>query len=154
MQTLFKTTLTLVLILAVTTIAWGESALEKEVIAQCQAASKLIQDKGIDAGIAAVADKNGPFVSENSYVFLMDMDAKMLAHPFAPEMTKRDDLLQVADTSGKPFFVEFIKVANTSGNGWVDYMWPKPNEDKPASKSSYILRVPGTQYFVGAGIYK
>ena len=154
MQTLFKMALTLVFVLTAATIAWGESALEKEVIAQCQAASKLIQEQGIDAGIAAVGEKNGPFVSKDSYVFLMDMDAKMLAHPFAPEMTQRDDLLQVADKAGKPFFVEFIKVANASGQGWVDYMWPKPNEDKPASKSSYILRVPGTQYFVGAGIYK
>jgi signal transduction histidine kinase len=50
--------------------------------------------------------------------------------------------------------MEFVKVANTSGQGWVDYMWPKPNEEKPVGKTSYIYRVPGTQYFVGAGIYK
>jgi signal transduction histidine kinase len=50
--------------------------------------------------------------------------------------------------------MEFVKVANNTGQGWVDYKWPKPNEDKPVDKTSYIYRVPGTQYFVGAGIYK
>jgi cytochrome c len=55
---------------------------------------------------------------------------------------------------GKPLFVEFVQVAGNRGEGWVDYMWPKPGEDKPAAKSSFIQRVKGTPYFVGAGIYK
>lgn len=154
MRSIFKTTLALILILGIASLAWGESATKEEVINQCEAAGKLIQDKGIKAAIAAIGDKAGPFIWKDTYVFLMDLNGKMLAHPFKPELTQRDDLLQVADTDGKPLFMEFVKVANTSGKGWVDYMWPKPNEEKPVGKTSYIYRVPGTQYFVGAGIYK
>jgi len=33
-------------------------------------------------------------------------------------------------------------------------VWPKPGKEKPEAKSTYIYRVPDTQYFVGAGIYK
>lgn len=154
MNTLFKTALTLALILCVAGTAWGESATREEVIVQCRNAGKLLQDKGIDAAVAAIGDKEGDFVWKDTYVFLMDMDGKMLAHPIKPELTQRGDLLQVADTDGKPLFMEFVKLANTSGKGWVDYMWPKPNEEKPVKKTSYIYRVPGTQYFVGAGIYK
>jgi hypothetical protein len=146
--------LALMLIIGVSALAWGESATKDEVISQCEAAGKLIQDKGIEAAIAAIGDKEGPFVWKDTYVFLIDLDGKMLAHPIKPELTESDDLLQVADTDGKPLFMEFVKVANTSGKGWVDYKWPKPDEEKPVDKTSYIYRVPGTQYFVGAGIYK
>jgi cytochrome c len=154
MRSIFKTTLALMLILGVAALAWGESATKEEVISQCQAAGQLIQNEGIEAAISAIGNQEGPFVWKDTYVFLMDLDGKMLAHPFKPELTKRNDLLQVADTDGKPLFMEFVKLANTSGKGWVDYMWPKPNEEKPVGKTSYIYRVPGTQYFVGAGIYK
>lgn len=154
MDRFFKATLALLLIVCLATFAWAESATKEEVINQCQAAGQLIQDKDIDAAIAAIGDQKGPYVWKDTYVFLMDLDGKMLAHPFKPELTQRSDLLQVADTDGKPLFMEFVKLANSSGKGWVDYMWPKPNEEKPVGKTSYIYRVPGTQYFVGAGIYK
>lgn len=137
-----------------TAMAWAGSATKEEVIAQCEAAAQLVQEKGIDAASQAIGDKAGPFVWKDTYVFLMDLDGKMIAHPIKPELTKDDNLLQVADTDGKPLFVEFVKVAGSQGQGWVDYMWPKPGQDQPAAKSSYIYRVPNTPYFVGAGIYK
>jgi signal transduction histidine kinase len=135
-------------------LAWAGSATKDEVIAKCEAAAKLIQEKGIDAASQTIGDKSGPFVWKDSYVFLMDLDGKMIAHPIKPELTKDDNLLQVADTDGKPLFVEFVKLAGQQGQGWVDYMWPKPGQDQPVAKSSYIYRVPNTPYFVGAGIYK
>jgi cytochrome c len=135
-------------------LAWAGSATKDEVIAKCEAAAKLIQEKGVDAASQAIGDKSGPFVWKDTYVFLMDLDGKIIAHPIKPELTKNDNLLQVADTDGKPLFVEFVKVAGSQGQGWVDYMWPKPGQDQPAAKSSYIYRIPNTPYFVGAGIYK
>jgi signal transduction histidine kinase len=135
--------------------AWaGEGATREEAISKCLEAAKLLQSKGIDAAIQTINDKQGPFVWKDTYVFLMDMDGKMLAHPIKPELTQRNDLVEVKDTAGKPLFLEFIELANSKGQGWVDYMWPKPGQDKPVVKSSYIYRVPDTQYFVGAGIYK
>ncbi len=134
--------------------AWAGQATKQEVVAKCEAAAELIQKKGLAAATQAISDKEGPFVWKDTYVFLMDLDGKMLAHPIKPELTQRDDLLQVNDTAGKPLFMEFIQVAGNRGKGWVDYMWPKPGEDNPVAKSSYIYRVAGTPYFVGAGIYK
>ena len=149
---------TILIIFIITTglaaLAWAESASKDEVISNCEAAAKMIQEKGIDAASQAIGDKSGPFVWKDTYVFLMDLDGKMIAHPIKPELTEKDNLLQVADTDGKPLFVEFVEVAGSKGQGWVDYMWPKPGQDQPAAKSSYIYRVSGTPYFVGAGIYK
>ena len=142
------------LVLSLAGPTWAGSATKDEVVAKCHEAAKFIHDKGIDDAIKAIGDKNGPFVWKDTYVFLMNMDGKMLAHPIKPELTQKESLVQVKDTAGKPLFLEFIQLANDKGKGWVDYMWPKPGQDQPAAKTSYIYRVPGTQYIVGAGIYK
>jgi len=141
------------LVLCLVSMGWAESATREEVITKCQDAAKMIENKGIEVSAKAIADKKGPFVWKDTYVFLMDMDGKMLAHPMKPALTQKDTLVQVKDTTGKPLFLEFIQVANSKGKGWVDYMWPKPGQDEPAAKSSYIYHVPGTQFIVGAGIY-
>ena len=68
-----------------------------------------------------------------------------------------DSLLGAADknpTEPKMLFAEFVIMAGTKGEGWVDYMWPKPGESKPSQKETYIYRVPNTSIFVGAGIYR
>lgn len=153
-KSIFAVTTVLFVIACFAALAWAESATKDEVMAKCEMAAKMVQDKGIDMASQTIADKEGPFVWKDTYVFLMDLDGKMIAHPIKPELTQRDNLLQVKDTDGKPLFVEFVEVAGNQGKGWVDYMWPKPGQDIPAEKSSYILRVPGTPYFVGAGIYK
>ncbi len=142
-------------VLGFTVQTWaGEGATRDEVVTKCMEAAKMIQDKGIEAAKTAIGNKKGQFVWKDTYVFLMDMDAKMLAHPIKPELTEKETLIKVTDTDGKPLFLEFVELANSRGKGWVDYMWPKPGQEKPAAKSSFIYRVPGTQYFVGAGIYK
>ena len=135
-------------------VTWAESATKNEVLIKCEAAVRLIQEVGVDQAAKVIADKSGPFVWKDAYVFLMDIDGKMIAHPMSPEMVKADNILQVADTNGKKITVAFIKVAIGSGKGWINYMWPKPGRDQPAPKSTYILRVPNTPYFVGSGMYQ
>lgn len=142
------------MVTSLTATTWAGNAAKDECIYLCKKAVDLIKRDGLDRGIQAISDKNGPFVTKNTYVFLMDMDAKMIAHPMNPKLTEKGPLIKAADSSGKQFFAEFVKVANDPGKGWVAYMWPKPGEEKPSSKDSYIHRVPGTQYFVGAGVYK
>jgi hypothetical protein len=142
------------LITCFSALVWAESATKEEVVAKCEEAAKMVKEKGVEMASQAIGDKQGPFVWKDTYVFLMDLDGKMIAHPIKPELTERDTLVAVKDTDGKPLFVEFVEVAGKKGEGWVDYMWPKPGQENPAAKSSYIYRVEGTPYFVGAGIYK
>ncbi len=154
MKKIFVTITMLTLVCTFATMAWADGATKEEAIQKCNEAVKMVKDKGVDAAKKAIGEKNGPFVWKDSYVVLMDMDGKVLAHPIMPELTKRDDLLKTKNTDGTIPFVEFIKVANAKGSGWVDYMWPKKGSDKPVAKSSYVERVPDTQYLVSAGIYK
>ena len=136
--------------------ASDDSATVAECVAKTkEAAEMILQDK--DAALAEIANKNGRFVWKDSYVFAMDLTGKMLAHPMMPGLTKMDTLLSTPDknlTHPKLLFSEFVTLAGTKGDGWVDYMWPKPGETEPSKKETYIYRVPGTSIFVGAGIYR
>jgi signal transduction histidine kinase len=157
-----KKLLTLVLALftwtAFSSIAFAaeESATVSECIEMCKlAAEAILQDK--DAALAEIANPDGKFVWKDSYVFAMDLKGKMLAHPMMPGLMKMDNLLSTPDknpTNPKMLFVEFVVLAGTKGEGWVDYMWPKPGSTQPSKKETYIYRVPNTTIFVGAGIYR
>ncbi len=136
---------------------WAASATKDECVAKCHEAAKMLQ-KDRDGAITEIGKKNGKFVWKDTYVFLMDFNGNMLAHPIKPGLTKKGCLYEVTDKNPvkpKKIFMEFDKVAKSpEGEGWVEYMWPKPGEDKPSLKETYIYRVPGMDVYVGAGIYK
>ena len=131
----------------------AQSASKDECVATCKAAATLVNDKGLDAAIAEINKKDGKFVWKDSYVFLMDLDGKMLAHPVSSALIGKDQT-GLTDKAGKPFIKEFVEVAKTKGEGWVTYMWPKPGAEAAVKKLTYVYRVPGKNLFVGAGIYE
>jgi signal transduction histidine kinase len=65
------------------------------------------------------------------------------------------DLSTITDKKGSYFFMQFCDAAekNPVKGSWVEYWWPKPNENEASRKLSYVLKVPGTDYEVAAGIY-
>jgi hypothetical protein len=152
-----KKNITIVCILIVclfSVCAWAdESATKDECVVKCHEAAAMITSKGLDAAINEISDPKGTFVWKDSYVFLMNLDGKMLAHPFQPELTKQDHVLLITDPTDKALFVHFVNLARKVGHGWVEYMWPKPGKTTPSKKLTYIYRVPDLDLFVGAGVY-
>ena len=149
---LYLATIVLAVLLVFPAMA-AESATKEECVEMCREAAALITAKGVEKGIEKISDQRGPFVWKDSYVFLMNLDGKMLAHPFKPELTRKDHVLLMTDPTDKALFVHFVNLARTRGEGWVEYMWPKPGKSTPHKKLSYIYRVPDTDLFVGAGVY-
>ncbi|NIO16957.1 MAG: hypothetical protein GTN70_08155 [Deltaproteobacteria bacterium] len=131
----------------------AESGTKEECVAKNKEAAQMITDQGIDAAKAEINKKDGKFVWKDTYVFLMDLDGNMLAHPMKPSLIGKN-MLETPDKAGKMFFKDFVTVAKDPGEGWVDYMWPKPGMDEPQAKTTHIFRVPGTDFLVGAGVYK
>jgi|SRR5659263_294124 len=142
----------------------AQSAVKEECVALSKDAAKFINEKGLDAAIAEIGNKEGKFVTKNTYVFLMDLEGNRLAHPYArPEQPKIMKLFDEKDTTGKLYVQEYIKVAKTKGEGWVEYMYPKPEEQKKpipskekisSKKISYVYRVPGKDLMVIAGFFE
>jgi hypothetical protein len=130
-----------------------KSATKDECVVKCHEAASYVQNHDLEKAIQTIGDPNGPFVWKDSYVFLMNLDGKMLAHPFKPELTKKEHCLLITDPTGKALFVHFVNLARGSGEGWVEYMWPRPGEQTPRKKLTYIYRIPDTDLFVGAGVY-
>jgi signal transduction histidine kinase len=134
--------------------AWAaDSATKDECVIKCHEAAAMINSKGLDAAIKEISNPKGSFVWKDSYVFLMNLDGKMLAHPFQPELTQQDHVLLITDPTDKALFVHFVNLARKVGQGWVEYMWPKPGKNTPSKKLSYIYRAPKQELFVGAGVY-
>jgi len=149
---LIASVLTILLILsAVSTVHAGT---RDDCIAKCKEAGEFIKTQGINAAIKEINNVKGRFVWNDgvSYVFLMNMKARMLAHPHKPELLKPDTLIDATDIDGKPFFREFVQKAE-KGKGWSKYMWPVPGMEINKPKHTFIYRVPDTDYFVGAGFY-
>jgi signal transduction histidine kinase len=133
----------------------GDAATRDEIIEKCKKAEALLLTNK-EAGLAEIAKPKGQFVWKDTYVFLMDFDGNMLAHPTVPQLVGKGPLFHVTDKNTenpKPIFVEFVKIAKENGEGWIWYKWPKPNERQPVDKFTYIRRVGFTNLIVGAGIY-
>lgn len=151
MKKLMIVALVMVFGLCVTGNVFAETDAEKKCKSLCEAAAKDIKADA-KAAVAEISKKDGKFVDGTIYVFMLDMDGNMLAHPMKASLIGKN-LIDLKDKSGKTFFKDFIELAKSKGSGWVDYMWPKPGEEKPSKKSSYILKV-DDKTLVGAGIYK
>ena len=129
----------------------AEAATAKEVKAKCQEAAKVLAEQG-KAALPQFNDKKGPWVWKDSYVFVYDMDGKIIGHPIMPHLRNKN-VLGMKDAKGKMFGNDFLAIAKSKkGHGWSQYYWPKPGAKKPTMKVSYILKVPGKAMFVGAGI--
>lgn len=130
-----------------------EKATKEECVAKVKEAAALIKSAGFEAAKARIMDPNGGFVWKDSYIFVMDLDQMMLAHGTNPKLVGKS-MKGIKDANGKMFNYEMAEIATTKGEGWVSYVWPKPGATEPSPKTSYIYRVPGENYMVGAGVYE
>lgn len=89
---------------------------------------------------------------DTEYFWINDMTPTMVMHPFKPELEGKD-LSQSIDPNGKFLFVEFVQVCKQSGEGFVEYMWPKPNTPDPQPKISFVKLFKPWNWIIGNGVY-
>ncbi len=90
--------------------------------------------------------------SGQDYFWINDMNCRVIMHPIKPSLNGKD-MSNLKDPNGKFFFREFIKVCKTDGEGYVDYLWPKPGYEKPVPKLSYVKLFDKWGWIVGTGVY-
>jgi signal transduction histidine kinase len=88
------------------------------------------------------------------YLFAVSMKGMELLNAGFPKL-EGTDVTGLKDSNGKLINVELMKTAQSKGSGWVDYMWPKPGQDQPSQKWSYVkaVKIDGEPGLVGAGFY-
>ena len=123
------------------------------VIEKVNAACALLENEG-NAAFPKFKGKNSKFIFAGTYIWVHDLQGVMRMHPIKADLEGKNQL-DWKDSHGSLIFVEFNKVAKTKGAGWVDYWWPKPGEQNPSHKVSYVklCKIDGEDMVVGSGIY-
>ena len=140
----------------------AQSAVRDECVALSKDAAKFLNEKGFYPTVFEINKKEGKFVSKNTYVFLMDLEGHLLAHPFNQQYIGMD-ATGSKDSNGKLYVQDYIAVAKSKGEGWTEYSYPTPEElkkptpmkeKKSSKKISYVYRVPGKDLMVIAGFFE
>jgi cytochrome c len=133
------------------TAAPPKSEQAKKIVALVEKAAALIDSKGRSI---FPEFRNGEWRTGDTYLFIDDLKGIVLFNSGFPK-DEGSDFSGRKDSNGKLFVAEFLKVVQSKGSGWVDYMFPKPGQSQPSQKWSYVkaVNVDGTPALVGAGFY-
>ena len=63
------------------------------------------------------------------------------------------DMSDVKDPDRQIVRVEMVTSSNKSGNGFVDYVWPRPGSEKPQPKLSYVVGFAPWGWTIMTGVY-
>lgn len=112
-----------------------------------------LEQKG-ESAFQLFHDATGPFRVKDSYIFVYDLEGINLCLPPFPSLEGRD-FSSMKDSQGKCLIHEIKRIIETTGSGWIEYLWPKPGENAPRLKSDYIRKATlnGQTVAVGCGVY-
>jgi signal transduction histidine kinase len=133
--------------------AWAAHSRE-DAVALVRRAAEFLHSHDRATAFAAFSDPNGAFRDGDLYLYVLDAadpGLTMMAHGSNPSLIGRPQR-DMVDADGYDFNARTIVLANTQGEGWINYKWPNPATKKIAQKSSFFVKV-GT-LIVGAGIYQ
>jgi cytochrome c len=111
-------------------------------------------DKNGKAAFAEFRKKDSEWFHDDTYLFVYDLRGNVLLNPAFPQR-EGTNVTGQKDAMGKLFHNEIIRVAETMGSGWVDYMFPKPGQTEPSQKWTYVKKVTvdGVPGLVASGFY-
>jgi len=128
------------------------AATVEEVQAFVDEGVKLCKEKGVEACLKEFNNKDGAFIRGELYMFAYDFEGVNQALGSNSKLVGKN-LYKLKDASGLMLIQELIKIAQTDGEGWLDYKWSHPIKKKIADKRSFIKRIDGDM-FIGTGFYK
>ena len=92
---------------------------------------------------------------KDGYYTVIDSHPKMLMHPIKAELIGKD-LSDFKDTNGTYLYREVATIAKGSGEGWVEYVWPKPghpDQQQVFPKGAYVLTYKPWDWTFMTGLY-
>jgi methyl-accepting chemotaxis protein len=114
-----------------------------------EVAGKLSREQAQALAIKAVNDAR---YAGKEYFWINDMDVRLVTHPFKPELNGQD-VSGIKDPEGNAVFVRFVDTVKKDGAGYLSYLWPKPGQDKPVEKVSYVNGFKPWGWVIGSGMY-
>ncbi len=106
----------------------------------------------LEAQTDALAAIEGYRYSEVEYYWVNTSAGLMLMHPVATALNGQI-VLDLEDPDGKLFFQEMVNTVKADGEGIVKYQWPKPGQEEPQPKISFVKGFDGWNWIIGTGVY-
>ncbi|MBF0548317.1 MAG: cache domain-containing protein [Candidatus Riflebacteria bacterium] len=128
-------------ITAVHTAAVGLGALLKDV-SEKEAQLKIIRQ---------FIDPIRLFEDMSGYFYVYSFDCVNVAHATQKELVGKN-LFEHKDSHGK-LDIQALSETAKKGGGFVEYFWSKPGSEGEFKKLGYVEPIPGTDLFIGTGIY-
>ncbi|MBE0479280.1 cache domain-containing protein [Candidatus Aerophobetes bacterium] len=91
------------------------------------------------------------YADESGYFYVYDLECVNIAHATQPDLQGKN-LYDYQDGQGKYVIRKLAKKAKTGG-GFVEFCWENPNTKEEERKIGYVEMIPGTNYFIGSGLY-
>jgi signal transduction histidine kinase len=101
--------------------------------------------------IRAFIDPIRFYRDHSGYFYVYNYNCINIAHATQKNLVGKD-LSDYQDEKGKFVIRELAKAAR-EGRGFVEYYWAKPGAEGEHLKIGYVEPIPGTNYFIGAGVY-
>jgi len=107
-----------------------------------------------DARRQALERLRGIRYGEDGYFLVIDSTPRMVMHAMKPALNGKD-LAGTADADGRHHYVTFATVAQKPNGGFVDYVFPHPQDPPSAAvgKIGYVVRYAPWDWIIATGAY-
>lgn len=92
------------------------------------------------------------FDDQSGYFFIYDSDCMNIAHGIQKDL-QGQDLTEYQDPNGNFVIQGLLEIVENDGKGFYEYYWNNPATRQQEPKMAFVIGIPGTDYFIGSGIY-
>jgi methyl-accepting chemotaxis protein len=104
------------------------------------------------AQAAAAAAIKGMRYRGAEYIWINDMQPRMVMHPVKPELNGQN-LADMTDPTGLHLFSAMVDLVRAHKEGTIPYLWPRPGSQTPVARLSYVKEFTPWGWIIGIGVY-
>jgi signal transduction histidine kinase len=116
----------------------AEYGTSEEARAMLELAVTAVEENN-DAALQAFNQGDKRFSDRDLYVFCGNEQGEFTAHP--NQSLVGTSMRQLQDKAGEPLGERLYNAAVEGEYNEVEYMWPRPGEEEPTQKSSFVTKV-------------
>jgi len=137
-------------LLSFVTVTAHAGATKDDAVKLVQATVAYYKANGLEKTLDEIPNPKGPFNQGELYVWAYDLNITMLAHPNTSLVGQ--NMLDVADPTGKKYRREIAANAARDGKGWTEYKYQNPKTKEVENKITYYEKV--DDLIICCGIYQ
>jgi cytochrome c len=123
----------------------------KQATALLDLAVDYLRKSGPEKSLSAFNDRNGGFVRNEYYVFMLGLDGILVASGGEPKWEIGSNVRDLHDAAGKYFVRDMLAQAKTNESGTVEYRWLNRIDNRLEVKTTQFRKV--GNYLVCVGYY-